>query len=1011
MGLISFFLTYLCGLVSFPLIIILIFHYLLPSEKDHQDNDYNIEDDGVILKAGEIEEKHQSGLESFKLGWIVVTNDYIESTDEINKNTTSITESPETKSAYASLFKLVNKQQQQQQQQSSSNSQQQQQPLDLTDPSHNEFGGDDTTCEVTSIASSLRNTQSSPPLNPQQPPSQPQPPAQHPQQVTRNSLKKHRFFAVLKHGNLFLYKDQSLKDVKHVIVLNNYFVTIWPRELSDAQLFTKYTAIALINPTKFATSVSKSSNNNNGSSPPGSFFIYCDTTSDKEDWYFALIRSTKLDSYISTSASATTTTTTTAMPHSSSSATATISSSSFPSSSSSSSSTTVPCNLSATKYAQTLHFSTKDMINLIQALYSSEGHLQTKWMNALIGRWFLAIKDTKYFENYIYTKLKKKLNKIKKPGFFDTFQITEIHPGNSAPFFTYPNLKEINPDGTLVVSSNISYTGGISVAIKTKLDLTFGTKFTTKEVDLLLKISLMNLEGPLLIKLKPPPSNRFWYCYEIEPIMNIKVEPILSNKSLNYSFITSSIEKKFKEAIKESLVLPHWDDIVFYDTSKELYRGGIWKPNKDTNCNGDKTTTVSDGRDKSNVYDDDDDDNDDASSSMLREDDNIELKSRSSNRSLRSSKIGTTFTDLTKKMKAKKGSSLHDEEFSNTTTSTAAKSVNEHGVMSNTFKKIGKWYFKDDNKQQQQQQQQQQEQLQQKQEPQQQEQEQEQQQQEQQQQQQQQQPSQTIFEGKPPLHQQQQHQHQHQQQQPKRSVSSNSSSMPSSEMYHPPEMISNRRPRRKTSNANSVISSMSGKVNSTLPQTTTNSFDAVKSGTISPAEITSSPSFNFARFDNTSDNFLIPPAPAPAPEPEVAPPMPPRPSSSVTNLLGNSTAGSLSASGLFNAINNLPSSPTLKDKSSNGNGNGSGNGSDTVSRSDSFPALNLSETTYDVKKQSLSVPTSEAGMLTGEPTVGLSQPSSPKRSKTLSRKPPPKSPSLNTTASVSVGVNDNGIPK
>ena len=93
------------------------------------------------------------------------------------------------------------------------------------------------------------------------------------------------------------------------------------------------------------------------------------------------------------------------------------------------------------------------------------------------------------------------------------------------------------------MSSYVTYTGGLSVTIATKVDLTFGTKFTTKEVDLVLKITLAKLEGPMLFKLKPPPSGRFWYCYEIDPVMNFKIEPLLSSRTLNFNFITNSIEK------------------------------------------------------------------------------------------------------------------------------------------------------------------------------------------------------------------------------------------------------------------------------------------------------------------------------------------------------------------------------------------------------------------------------------------------------------------------------------
>lgn len=201
-----------------------------------------------------------------------------------------------------------------------------------------------------------------------------------PQQQIRSSQKKHRYFAVLKHGNLFLYKDQTLKDVKHVIVLAHHFVSIWPRDLTDAQLFTKYSALALINPSKLTdtpfstndtfnstvntsngTEISSSTRSSlssrttdqqqnlqqqtNNNAPPGTFFIYCENNCDKEDWYFALIRAMKLEK------------------------------------------SELPDILNPEKYAETSHFQTKEMINLIQTLYSSEGQLQTKWLNAIIGRW------------------------------------------------------------------------------------------------------------------------------------------------------------------------------------------------------------------------------------------------------------------------------------------------------------------------------------------------------------------------------------------------------------------------------------------------------------------------------------------------------------------------------------------------------------------------------------------------------------------------------------------------
>ena len=986
MGLSLVLFTFIVGFISFPLTIIAIFIYVLPNVKsgestftDNRDGENDAEDKHKDLRAGELEEKHQSGLEAFKSGWLIITSEYIESTDEINRNTTSIVESPENKSAYSTLYKIVNRQQQQQQ------------DHQHIDAESNPANGDASETASLSFLQTLNSTPISPPLKPQQM-GQPQAPTGTANAAAmRQSVKKHRYFAVLKNGNLFTYKDELMKEFQQVYVLDKYFVTIWPRMLTDAHLFTKYTAIGLINLESKTKKVKPNT------------FIYCDTNYEKEDWYFALIRATKHDSSYSAlhaspstpslSSSSTTTTTTAAAAAAAAPANA-------QPSSSDAESLADTAHLSTSEYAQTLHFSTKEMISLIQQLYSSEGHLQTKWLNALIGRWFLAIKDTKYFENYIYTKLSKKLNKIKKPGFFDTFQITEIYPGTSAPFFTYPQLREINPDGTLVVSANISYSGGMSVTIKTKLDLAFGTKITTREADLTLKITFTNLEGPLLIKMKPPPSNRFWYCYEVEPLMQLKIEPVLSNKALSYSFITSSIEKKFKEAIKESLVLPHWDDMVFFDTQDELYRGGIWKHNRGGDLSENKLGKTDPSVDLGSVLGTDGEDD-------------LEAKIRLSNRSLKNSKIGTTITDLTRKMKLRKTAlSLEDFPSTTTTTTTTSKTTSNTpttpnlsstgpvkardatespSVMSNTLKKIGKWYFKDDIKQLSHLAQQD-----------------------------------TKFPRDPAN---------------KLKPSSSSSavsvtgSSSASEPYHPPEMISNRRPNRKSSNA-----SASGiGTNTTINTSNTNSNDGGKSSeriltdgvpsTISEHAIPSlqppalperPPSFNFARFDNDSNisNFELPRGtkssssrtpqrkpsninPSTTTYPNSSTGAHARANASASTPISTSaapyslshthTAGSLSASGFLSTISQLPDSPTLKQDDIFNDTNLNLNKPGDVSRSASLNRFSLNDTTGTTSSgggDSGAAIDPGASILTSEPTVGLSQPATPKRTKTL-RKPPP----------------------
>lgn len=616
MGLWEYVYAYLLGGITFIPLVLFVFVYLHPVETTAEHKTDSI-------KAGEVEETSQSGLETYKAGWLIVTQNYLDLPDLISSSTQSINDSQEAKSAYSSLYKLVQK---------DISEVKQKKPRSTSF----DFGGFDlglTQSEGDNDEDAL----------PDQQKALLQPQGLNVSDKVKSSQRKHRFYAILKHGNLFLYKDESLKDVKHVIVLSGQFISMWPRTLTDSQLFLKSSAIAIIDSSKLAEGYDQ-----NRIAPRGTFFVYCDINSMKEDWYFALIRATKQKG------------------------------------------TTIPPLLDPYVFAKTLHFTTDNMMDLISTLYSSEGQLQSKWFNALIGRLFLAFKDTKVLEDYLYTKVSKKLNKIKKPGFLDEFIIKSIYAGDLAPFLSYPKLKEISPGGTVLVSTYMSYKGSFSVQIATKVNINLGARFKPREVDILFKITLKKLEGPMLIKIKPPPSNRIWYTFEVEPSMNIKIEPIISSRQMAYNIITNSIEKKFKDSIKESLVLPNWDDSVFYNTANETYRGGIWDPSprkEQSSASSTSSTELSPLRLHESVKEEEE-------AVALEESDDSSIASRKIGSR---SKLTNTISDLSRRMK--KTSQAEFERPRTVATPTAESDLRDmsdsRSTTLNTLKKIGKWYFKE----------------------------------------------------------------------------------------------------------------------------------------------------------------------------------------------------------------------------------------------------------------------------------------------------------------------------
>lgn len=518
------------GITLPPLLVIGIIYLLsvvLPKYIEDEDNE---KDDDLSefttneyenLKMTELEDQQTSGVKAFKVGWITVTREYHTFVNNANDKQLENKEN-ESKSAYTALYRLVK----------------------------NNKKGNQSTDTVDSSVSSPNGSKPNVEKN-----------------LKKAVRRKNRYFGVLRHGNLFLYKDDDQKDVQHVIVLSNNIVTLWPRDLRDGELFTKRSAICILKRTSRRNSdlppkdSSASLNFNNdiestldilktGIIPPKQmgFFIYCDTNYEKEDWYFELIKATKRENFQPTG--------------------------------------TDLDLLEPSIYANALHFKTQDIINLIQTLHSSEGQLQTRWLNALLGRIFLSLQFTEYFENIVRTKLLKKLAKINKPGFLDEIKVKKIDVGNSAPFLSFPKLVELNPDGSLNLSVKFSYTGKLSLQVATKANINLGSHFKTREVSILLAVTLNKLEGPLLVNVKPPPSTRIWYTFESMPDLDLTIEPVVSQRQITYGMITKVIENKFREGIKDSLVQPHWDDITFFDTSEEVYRGGIWdttkRPDHDT---------------------------------------------------------------------------------------------------------------------------------------------------------------------------------------------------------------------------------------------------------------------------------------------------------------------------------------------------------------------------------------------------------------------------------------------
>ncbi len=349
-------------------------------------------------------------------------------------------------------------------------------------------------------------------------------PTLDPGKANGKTVKRARnvFFVVLRHGHLMLYEDSEQMEVKHVISLEHHDVSIYGGDettpIPEGELWIRRNAIRLARRPGLKDPISASK----------PFFLFSENCSDKEDFYFALLQNQEVKP-------------------------------------------DTPDNRPRPQQYETVH-----IIGLVQKLHSSEEHLQTRWINGLIGRLFLALYKTQESEDFIRKKITKKIARVKKPAFLSDIVLRKVDMGESAPHITNPRLKDLTIDGDCCAEADFKYSGNFRLEIAATAKIDLGTRFKAREVNLVLAVVVKKLYGHALVKFKPPPSNRVWISFETMPDMEMTIEPIVSSRQITYGIILRAIESRIREVMAETLVLPHWDDMPFTDTTHQNFRGGIW---------------------------------------------------------------------------------------------------------------------------------------------------------------------------------------------------------------------------------------------------------------------------------------------------------------------------------------------------------------------------------------------------------------------------------------------------
>lgn len=351
---------------------------------------------------------------------------------------------------------------------------------------------------------------------------------------TENSPQRKKFpsanvlYIVLRHGHLMLYDSPAQVEVKHVLSLAQYSVTLQAgpdedeesaeRNIMEADLFTKRTAIVLT-PIELPNGALQAP----VLSVARPFYLFMATNIDKEDFYHALLSTRSRPP----------------MPQS---------------------------------------LDPDALIKLQSTLHASSLTQETRALNALIGRVFVALHHTDTLSNFVRGKLERKLNRIQKPTFIPSLRVQSIDLGDAGPAFSNLKLRDFDITGDMSLTADMKYNGGLSVTLLAVAKLDLGSRFKVRTVDLLLKTTLRRISGTMLLRIKPSPSNRLWFCFDSMPDLDVRVEPVVSERKITYGFVLRAIEERVRTAFAEGLVKPNFDDVPmpFSDSRGGHVRGGLW---------------------------------------------------------------------------------------------------------------------------------------------------------------------------------------------------------------------------------------------------------------------------------------------------------------------------------------------------------------------------------------------------------------------------------------------------
>lgn len=185
----------------------------------------------------------------------------------------------------------------------------------------------------------------------------------------------------------------------------------------------------------------------------------------------------------------------------------------------------------------------------------------TQWLNAIAGRLFFNMFRSNDLERFFRKKFERKAATIPKPFFLGDLVLKSVFAGQSLPMFSRGQLHSVTNEGELLVSVDIMYPGGFRMQIETEIRWEI-PKVKTIVVPIVMSIHVRRMTGRVLLRIKPPPSDRLWVGFYAPPALDIDMEPVVSSKAITWSVVKAGIMKHIYDTMTDVIVLPNMDDLT-----------------------------------------------------------------------------------------------------------------------------------------------------------------------------------------------------------------------------------------------------------------------------------------------------------------------------------------------------------------------------------------------------------------------------------------------------------------